>query len=108
MSDLFDDFNKIFKKDLVPIFVKFLKDPNNNITDNINNFVSDPQRLISDFFDGFVKNKDYDKKPEHSINIENFTNNDPVFDNSYDDLFKRLISIENNLIQIQKILKDEN
>ena len=35
MSDLFDDFNKIFTKDLGPIFSKYLKDPNNKIIDNL-------------------------------------------------------------------------
>ena len=107
MSDLFDEFNKIFKKDLVPIFVKFLKDPNTNITDNLNNFLNDPQILLTDLFDGFVKNKDNDKNQENFINLENVTDIDPVLDEEYDDLVKRLIVIEDNMIQIQKILKDE-
>tara|TARA_B100000212_G_scaffold72320_1_gene50986 strand:- start:167 stop:493 length:327 start_codon:yes stop_codon:yes gene_type:complete len=108
MSDLFDDFNKIFKKDLLPIFVKFLKDPNNKITDNLNNFLNDPQRLLTDLFDGFLKNKDDYNKSGNFTDIENVTDIDPVFDNEYDDLFKRLIVIEDSMIQIQKILKDEN
>jgi len=108
MSDLFDDFNKIFKKDLVPIVAKFLNDPNNNITENLSYILNDPQKLLTDIFDGFVKNKDDDNKSGNFADIENVTNIDQVLDNEYDDLFKRLIVIEDNMIQIQKILKDEN
>ena len=88
--------------------MKFLKDPNNNITDNLNNFLSDPQKLLTDLYDGFVKNKDNDNNPVNFTEIENITDIDPVIDEEYDDLFKRLIVIEDNMTQIQKILKDEN
>jgi len=108
MSDLFDDFSKIFKKDLVPVLVKFLKDPNNKVTDNLNNFLNDPQRLFNYFFDGFVKNQSNYNKPENYTDIENVTDIDPVLDDEYDELFKRLVAIEDNMIEIEKILKDKN
>ena len=108
MSDLFDDFNKIFKKDLVPIFIKYLKDPNNKITDNLNDFLNNPQSFVKDFFENLSKTKDYYNKQQSYNDIETVTNIDPTNDNEYDDLLKRLILIEENMIQIEKILKDKN
>ena len=108
MSDIFDDVNKIFKKDLVPIFVKYFKDPNNKITDNLNDFFYNPQIFLNDMFENFSKYKDYDNKQESNTDIENVTNIDPTIDDEYDDLLKRLNSIEENMIQIEQILKDKN
>ena len=108
MSDIFDDFKKVLKKDLVPILVKYFKDPNNKITDNLNDFLNNPQIFVKDIFENFSKNKDYDNKQESYTDIENVTNIDPIIDNEYDDLLKRLILIEENMIQIEKILKDKN
>ena len=39
MSDIFDDFKKVLKKDLVPILVHYFKDSDNKISDNLNNFL---------------------------------------------------------------------
>ena len=102
MSDIFDDFKKLLKKDLVPILVQYFKDPNNKITDNLNDFLNNPQIFLKDIFENFSKNKNYDN------NRESYTDIDPMIDNEYDDLLKRLISIEDNMIQIEKILKDKN
>ena len=108
MSDLFDDLNKILKKDLFPILVKYFKDPNNKITDNLNDFFNNPQTFLKDMFENFSKNNYYDSKQESYSDIENVSNFDPTIDDEYDDLLKRLISIEENMIQIEKILKDKN
>ena len=108
MSDLFNDFNKIFKKDLVPIVIKYLKDPNNKITDNLNDFLNDPQIVLTKFFEKLSINKDYDNNLRNYVDVENVTDNDPSFDDEYADLLKHLISIEKNMIQIEKILKDKN
>ena len=108
MSDLFDDFNNIFKKDFVPIVVKFLKDPNNNIKDNLNYFLNDPQRLLNNLFDGFAKNKDNDNISRNYKDIKDTTDIDPVLNDEYNELFERLILIEDNMNQIEKILKDKN
>ena len=108
MSDIFDDFKKVLKKDLVPILVHYFKDPNNKITDNLNDFLNNPQIFLKDIFENFSKNKNYDNKQESYTDIENVTNIDPTNDDEYDDLLKRLILIEENMIQIEKILKDKN
>ena len=108
MSDIFDDFNKILKQDLVPLLIKYIKDPNNKINDNLNEFFNDPQMFLRDIFEKFSKNKDYDYKQESYTDIENATNIDPTIDDEYDDLLERLILIEDNMIQIEKILKDKN
>ncbi len=108
MSDIFDDFKKVLKKDLVPILVHYFKDPNNKITDNLNDFLSEPQTFLKDFFENFSKNKNYDNKQELYTEIENVTNIDSTIDDEYDDLLKRLILIEENMIQIERILKDKN
>ena len=108
MSDIFNDFKKVLKKDLVPILVKYLKDPNNKITDNLNDFLNSPQTFLNDMFENFSNNKDYDIKQESYTDIENLTNIDSTIDDEYDDLLKRLILIEENMIQIEKILKDKN
>ena len=108
MSDIFDDFKKLLKKDLVPILVQYFKDPNNKITDNLNDFLNNPQIFLKDIFENFSKNKNYENKQESYTDIENVTNIDPTNDNEYDDLLKRLNLIEENMIQIEKILKDKN
>ena len=108
MSDIFNDFKKVLKKDLVPILVKYFKDPNNQITDNLNNFLNNPQTFLNDIFENFSKYKDYYNKQESYTDLENVTNIDFTTDDKYDDLLKRLILIEENMIQIEKILKDKN
>ena len=108
MSDIFDDFKKVFKKDLVPFFAQYFKDPNNKLNDNLNDFLNSPQTFLKDIFENFSKNKDYDNNQESFTDIENVTNIDPVIDDEYDDLLQRLILIEENMIQIEKFLKDKN
>ena len=108
MSDFFDDFNKILKKDLVPILVNFIKDPNNKITDTINDLISDPKILLTEIYDKFSKNKDNDINKNNYKDIENIHDADPSFDDEYDDLLKRLISIKENMNKIENILKEEN
>ena len=108
MSDIFDDFKKVLKKDLVPILVHYFKDPNNKITDNLNDFLNNPQIFLKDILENFSKKKNYHNKQDSYTDIENITNIDPIIDNEYDDLFKRLTLIEENMIQIEKILKDKN
>ena len=107
MSDIFDDFKKVLKKDLVPILVHYFKDPDNKITDNLNDFLNNPQIFLKDLFENFSKNKNYDNKQESYPDIKNVTNIDSTIDDEYDDLLKRLILIEENMIQIEKILKDK-
>ena len=108
MPDIFDDFKKVLKKDLVPVLVQYFKDPNNKITDNLNNFLNNPQTFFKDTFEKFSNNKVYDNKQESYTDIENVTNVDQNIDDEYDELLKRLILIEDNMIQIEKILKDKN
>ena len=108
MSDIFDDFKKILKKDLVPILVQYFKEPNSKITDNLNDFLNKPQTFLKDMFANFSKNKDCDTKQESYTDIENVTNIDPIIDDEYDDLLNRLNVIEENMMQIEKILKDKN
>ena len=108
MSDIFDEFKKLLKKDLGPIFVQYFNDPNNKITNNLNDLLNNPQTFLKDIFEKFSKKKDYYNKQESHNDIENITNIDPTIDDEYDDLLKRLILIEENMSQIQKILKDKN
>ena len=102
MPDIFDDLNNILKKDLVPIVIKYLKDPNNKFSENINNFLSEPRIFVTDIFEKYAKSKDNDDNQNSYIDI------DVSFDDEYDDLLKRLSVIEKNMIQIKNILKDEN
>ena len=108
MSDIFDDFKKVLKKDLVPILVNYFKDPDNKITDNLNDFLNNPQIFLKDLFENFSKNKIYDNKQDSYTDIKNVINIDSTIDDEYDDLLKRLILIEENMIKIEKILKDKN
>ena len=108
MPDLFDEFNKIFKKDFVPILAKYFKDPNNKITDNLNDFLNDPKRLLTDLFEKFSENKDYDNNKVNYTDVQKLTDIEPPFDDEYEELFKRLLLIEEDMIQIEKILKDKN
>ena len=108
MSDIFNDFKNLLKKDLVPFLVQYIKDPNNKISDNLDDFFKHPQIFIRDIFENFSKNKDYDNKQESYTDIKNVTNIDPTIDDEYDDLLKKLTLIEENMIQIEKFLKDKN
>ena len=108
MNDIFDDFKKVLKKDFIPILVQYFNDPNNKITDNLNDFLNKPQTFLKDMFENFSRNSDYDNKQESYADIENVINIDPTIDGEYDDLLERLILIEDNMIQIEKILKDKN
>ena len=108
MADIFEDFQKVFKKNLRPILIQYFKDPNNKIKDNLNDFLNNPQIFLNDILEKFSKNKAYDSKQESYTDIENVTNIDPTIDDEYDDLLKRLIIIEENMIQIEKILKGKN
>ena len=101
MSDLFDDFNKILNKDLFPFLVKYLKDPNNKISYSINNIMNEPNVFLTDIFEKFSKNKDY------NVNQRDYTNCENLNDDEYDDLLKRLVVIEENMNQLEKILKDK-
>ena len=108
MSDIFDDFKKVFKKDFVPFFIQHFKDPNNKLTDNLNDLFNITNTFLKDIFENSSKNKDYDNKQESYTDIENITNIDPNIADEYDDLLKRLILIEENMIQIEKYLKESN
>ena len=108
MSDIFDDFKKVLKKDLVPFFVQYFKDPNNKLTDDLNDFLNNPKIFLKAIFENFSKNNDYDNKRESYADIENVTDIDPTIDDEYDDLLSRLILIEENMIQIEKFLRDKN
>ena len=106
MSDLFNDFNKIFKKDLVPIFIKYLKDPNNKITDKLNDLINDLQNPLAKIFEKFFTNEYNDNNDIKYTDIK--ATSEVPFNYDYEDLYKRLISIEENMIQIEKILKAKN
>ena len=108
MPDLLNDFKKVLKKDLLPAVVKFINDPNNKITDNLNDFLNNQQIFLKDIFENFSKNKDYDNKQESYTDIENVINIDPNIDDEYNNLLKRLTLIEDKMIELQKILKDKN
>mgnify|MGYP001263706943 FL=1 len=107
MPDIFDDFNKILKKELVPIVAKYFKSPNNKINENINEFFNDTKILLTDIFDQLSKNKD-NSTQKSSPDIENITDIESSFDEEYDELLQRLAVIEENMIQIEKILKVKN
>ena len=108
MPDLFDELNKILKKDLLLILDKYFKDPNNKLSDNVNNFFNDSRVLLNDIFEQLSKNKDNDSNQRSYKDIENITDIDSSFDDEYDDLYKRLALIEENMIQIEKILQVKN
>ena len=108
MSDLLDEFNKIFIKDLLPKLGKYLKDPNNKISDKFNNFVNNPQSFLVDILEKVSKNKGIDDNKNNYNNFESIINIDPIFDEEYDELIQRLVIIEENMIHIQNLLKDKN
>ena len=108
MSELFDDFNKIFKKDFVPFLITYLKDPNNKINDNLSDFLKDPKTSLIDIFEKFSSNKTSTNNQRSYKDIENVTDIDQIIDDEYDKLLERLILIEENMIQIEKVLKDKN
>tara|TARA_B100000212_G_scaffold304275_1_gene251550 strand:+ start:77 stop:406 length:330 start_codon:yes stop_codon:yes gene_type:complete len=108
MSDFFDNFNKILKKDLVPIFTKYFKDPNNKINDNFNDFLNDPREILTDILEKFSRIKDIDDNQTNYNDIQNVNDIDPTYDDEYAELLERLTSIEETLIQVKKIFKQKN
>ena len=107
MPDIFDDFNKILKKELVPMVTQYFKNPNNKISENINDFFNESKILLTDIFEQLSKNK-ANSKQKSSVDIENITDIESSVDDEYDELYQRLAVIEENMIQIQKILKVKN
>tara|TARA_B100000963_G_scaffold194423_1_gene169154 strand:+ start:439 stop:762 length:324 start_codon:yes stop_codon:yes gene_type:complete len=107
MPDIFDDFNKILKKELVPMVTKYFKNPNNKINENINDFFNESKILLTDIFEQLSKNK-ANSTQKSSVDIENITDIESSVDDEYDELYQRLAVIEENMIQIQKILKVKN
>ena len=107
MPDIFDDFNKILKKELVPMVTKYFKNPNNKINENINDFFNESKILLTDIFEQLSKNK-ANSKQKSSVDIENITDIESSLDDEYDELYQRLAVIEENMIQIQKILNIKN
>ena len=108
MSDIFDNFKKILKKDLTPILAQYFKDPNNKLIGNLNDLLNNPQTFFKDIFENSSKNTNYDNKQATYTDIQNVTNIDPTIEDEYNDLLKRLILIEENMIKIEKFLKDKN
>ena len=108
MSDIFDNFKKILKKDLTPILAQYFKDPNNKLIGNLNDLLNNPQTFFKDIFENSSKNNEYNNNQKSDNDIENVINIDPAIDDEYDQLLKRLILIEENMNQIEKILKDKN
>ena len=107
MPDIFEDLNKIFKKDLLPNFLRYLKESDNAIPENINSFLDDPQIFIADLFEKFSKNKDNNINKGSYKDFESVTDINPVQQEEYDDLYKILSSIEDNMIHIEKVLKEK-
>tara|TARA_B100000575_G_C22949930_1_gene549406 strand:+ start:367 stop:696 length:330 start_codon:yes stop_codon:yes gene_type:complete len=109
MSDLFDDFSKRLKNELLPNLVKYFKDPNNKMNDNINDFLNDSRNFLNELFEKISKNSNNDIYQKNHADFENITSFDEsVETEDYDELIKRLISIEENMIQIEKTIKDKN
>ena len=107
MPDIFDDLNKILKKELVPMVTQYFKNPNNKISENINDFFNESKILLTDIFEQLSKNK-ANSTQKSSVDIENITDIESSFDDEYDELYQRLVVIEENMIQIQKILNVKN
>ena len=107
MPDIFDDFNKILKKELVPMVTQYFKNPNNKISENINDFFNESKILLTDIFEQLSKNK-ANSTQKSSVDIENITDIESSLDDEYVELYQRLAVIEENMIQIQKILKVKN
>ena len=109
MSDLLNDLNKILKKDIGPILIKYFKDPNNKIIDNINDFLNDSRISLTDIFEKLAKNKENDIDKGSYTDDESIIDNDTLNnDDDYDNLIKHLILIEENMFKLEKLLKDKN
>ena len=77
-----------------------------DLFDNFNSFLDNPQTFITNIFEKFPKNDDDNQR--NYTDIENLTDIDETLTDEYDHLLKRLNLIEQNMIQIEKILKDKN
>ena len=106
MSDFFDDFSNNLKKEYIPFLIKYFRDPNNKLSDSIDNLLNNPQNFLTEIFENFSTNKD--NKASKYKNTENITDIDISNENQFDELYLRLSKIEENMIQIEKILKDKN
>jgi len=107
MSDFFDNFTKTFKNDLAYILAKYFNDPNHKKAENLNDFLNDPQTVLTDFFEKISKDKVMDNIQRNSKDIKN-ENDINLVHTEYDELFKRLTSIEENMIQLEKIFKNKS
>ena len=101
MADIFEEINRNFKKDFVPTLVRYLKDPNNKISENISSFLNDPKELLSDLFEKSSKNKEHDDSDQI-----NYIEIDQNLNEEYEDLFNRLKDIEKSMVKIQNLLEE--
>ena len=108
MSDFIDDLNKAFKKDLVPFLVKYIKDPDIKISENVSNILNNPEAFFNDIFRKFSKTKENITTSKDYSDIENIIDIDEGSDIEYEDLYIRLKIIEENLMQMQKLLRGNN
>ena len=100
MPDIFDDLNK----NLIPILIKYLNDPNTKISENFESLLNDPKIFLSDFIEKFSKNYNQTGYSD-SLNIPDLQN---ILDDEYDELFIRLKAIEDNMIKLENLLEDKN
>ena len=105
MADFLEEFNNILNKDIFPKINQFVKDPNNNFVENINNLLNEQKIPLKDILNKFQETEYKSKDIDSYSNIDK--NEEIVLDENYDDLFIHLKIIEDNMVQLQKFLKDK-
>ena len=104
MSDFFDELNNSFNKEFIKDFLKYVKDPNNKISDNLIKFLNDSKISINEILVNFINQKDNLQSDLEYKNSDNNLSVSPLQKKDYNDLLNRLQRIQENMIHMENYL----
>ena len=107
MSDFFDELNNSFNKEFIKDFLKYVKDPNNKISDNLIKFLNDSKISINEILVNFIDKKDNLQSDSEYKNIDENLSVSPLQKKDYDDLLIRLQMIQENMKHMENYLTNK-
>ena len=106
MSDLFEDLNNFFKKDILLKVKELIDEPNPKLYKNFIHFLNQKNLSIKDLIENLFNTKNDHNQNEYtedtSVNKIDLNPQD-----NYENLFARLSNIETYLSQMEKLLKEK-
>ena len=107
MSDFFDELNNNFNKEFIKDCLKYLKDPNNKISDNLVKFLNDPKISINEILVNLMNQKNNSQNHSEYKNKDDNLFVNPLEKKDYDDLLIRLQMIQDSMIKMENYLNNK-